>query len=219
MRKDKFRLTPDYLPTALRVIQQAHHDAFYPQWPVANLNLDALGNDKAFNPDFVLVELRNSSLFIRRTLKRDQSAGKPPYSTMETRQLMGDEVRLDRLDTLNYARAMAEAIFEAGRTLSGHDLDIMADPEVDWSGRDKPRWIAVEKESIIQHIQRFVEFCQSSSLITLVVRYSNRTGLTLRTFVPKSMSKNAPSDIQIQDMKRFRDNAVLTSRFSMSSYE
>ncbi len=219
MRKDKFRLTPDYLPTALRRIQTAHHEAFYPKWPMANLNLDALGDTRAFNADFVLVEVRNASLFVRRTLKRDQSGGKPPYSTMETRQLMGDEIRLERLELLQYTRNLAEAIYEAGKILSDHDLDLMADPDMDWSGNEKPRWLPVDRETVITHLQRFIEFCQSSALITLVIRYSNRTGLTLRTFIPKSMEKSAPSDIQVQQMKRWRDNVVLTSRFSMTSYE
>lgn len=218
MRKDKYRFGQDYLPQALTKIQTAHHNAYYSDFPMADLHYENLTDGRCFNPDFVTFEIRNSSLFVRRTLKRNQSQGTPPYSTMTTCQLLGPDMSLDRMSILKYCWELAEAIYDANTVLSGHELDIMADPSLGISS-EPPKWCPVDKEHVVQHIMRFITFCMSSKFITLTLRFSNRTGLTLRTQVPSQMLRSAPTDINVQEARGHRDRSILMSRFSMTSYE
>lgn len=187
MTNNFFHFTPDTTSTAIGFIQDAHHKAYFPNWPKAELNLENFGDETLLSQDYMVVELRNAVMILRRALPRDEGKGRPPYLAMETRQILSKNHNIPPERFTQYCHDMAESIVSAAEVfhspwVEGEIVDLSH------AARryhvTEPDWAVTPRTELIDRVSKLVEFSQHPSAINsshsnLNIRFSNQTGLTL----------------------------------------
>lgn len=205
MSTNFFLFTPETVTDGIGVIQDVHHNAFFGNWPHADLNLPAFGDEVKLSQDFLVMELRNAVMILRRACHRDENGGKPPYMAMETRQILSKNHYLPAEVFDDYIKRMADAIVRAGEILhspwvEGEIVEMTA--LADQYHVSEPRWKERKREDIVSLIAGLLKFSQGKSDSSANVRFSNQTGLTISVVARANQSMGHGLDLRQWALKQ-----------------